>query len=162
MRRSRSGSCSRAVPANTPRSPPTVKFGPLPAIRTARTLAFSAIWVAASEIGGHVRIDRVALLRTVEAQGRDAIGEIEQHGPQRAAGLTPARRVGVLLKRANAPLVDRQQMRKVRIEGRAALPAPAAIAARHQQAAIGQITVVMTTNAKWHSLGRASGEFRVE
>src|SRR5664279_342996 len=48
MRRSRFGNCSRAVPANTPRSPPTVKFVPLPAIRTARTLSFSAIWVAAS------------------------------------------------------------------------------------------------------------------
>ena len=31
------------------------------------------------EIGGHVGIDRVALLRSVEAQGRNAIGEIEQH-----------------------------------------------------------------------------------
>jgi ABC-type branched-subunit amino acid transport system permease subunit len=140
------------------------------------------------EIGGHFGIDRVALLRTVEAQGRDAIDEIEQHGPQGAAGLTPARGVGVLLESADTPLVDRHQMRKVCVKGNAALLALAAIAARHQQSAIGQIdkslrfgariemagdrapgvaahrgwTVMMTANAKRHSLGSAAGEFRVQ
>jgi hypothetical protein len=93
-----------------------------------------------------------------------------------------------LLERADAPLVDRHQMRKVCIKGNAALLAPAAIAARHQQAAIGEIdkslrlgarvempgdrapgvaahrgrTVVMTANAERHALGGAAGEFRVE
>ena len=79
-------------------------------------------------------------------------------------------------------------MRKVCIKGRAALLAAAAIAARHQQAAIGQIdkslrlgarvemasdrapgvaahrggTVVMAANAERHSLGGAAGEFRMQ
>src|SRR5580692_1212584 len=57
------------------------------------------------EIGGHVRVDRIALLRAVETQSRHAVGEIEQHGLQGTAGLAPTRRIGVLFERADAPLV---------------------------------------------------------
>ena len=140
------------------------------------------------EIGGHIGIDRVALLRTVKAQGRDAIGNIQQHRPQGAGGLTPTRRIGVLLKSPEASLVNRDEMCKVSVEHSAGLLAPAAVASRHQQAAIGQIdkslrfgarvempgdrapgvaahragTVVITANAKRHALGSTAGEFRVE
>jgi hypothetical protein len=140
------------------------------------------------EIGGHVGINRVTLLRTVEAQRGNATGEIEQHGAQGTGGLTPARGVGVLLERPDAPSVNCNHMRKVCIESGATLLATAAIAARHQQAAIGQIekplrfgarvempgdrapgvaahrggTVVMTADAERHSRGGAAGEFRMQ
>ena len=100
----------------------------------------------------------------------------------------PAERVGKLLERLDASLVDRDQMRKGRIERGAALLAVAAITAGDQQAAIGEIeklfrfgarlempgdrapavvphrrgAVMIAANAKRHALGGAAGEFRMQ
>src|ERR1700738_4172464 len=98
----------------------------------------------------------------------------------------PTRGVGILFERLDAPLVDRNQMRKGSVEWRAALLAAAAIAAGHPQAAVREVggmfrggarlamsgnrapavaphrggTVVVATDAERHSLRGAAGEFR--
>ena len=100
----------------------------------------------------------------------------------------PARGVGKLLERLDAPLVDRDQMRKGRIERGAALLAVAAITTGHQQTAIGEIekpfrlgarlempgnrapaiaphrrgSVVIAADAERHALGGAAGELRMQ
>ncbi len=100
----------------------------------------------------------------------------------------PARRVGVLFERLDAPLVDGDQMRKGRVERCAALLAEAAITACHQQPAVREIkepfrfgpglemtgnlapavaphragTVVVAADAERHALGGAAGEFRMQ
>ena len=100
----------------------------------------------------------------------------------------PAGGVGKLLERLDASLVDRDQMRKGRIERGAALLAAAAITAGYQQAAIGEIekplrlgarlempgnrapavaphrrgSVMIAADAERHALGGAAGEFRMQ
>ena len=60
----------------------------------------------------------------------------------------PTRGVGILFERLDAPLVDRNQMRKGSVEWRAALLAAAAIAAGHQQAAVGEVEELFRFGAR--------------
>src|SRR5437879_10558422 len=96
--------------------------------------------------------------------------------------------VGKLLKRLDASLIHSNQMRKGCVQNGAALLAAAAITARHQQTAIGEIEkpfrlgvrlempgdrapavaphgggpVMIAADAERHALGGTAGEFRMQ
>jgi hypothetical protein len=78
MRRSRFGNCSRAVPAKSPRSPPTVKFAPVARDQDGADIrAFGNLRRGLGEVSGHALVDRIAHVRTVQAQCGDATFEIQ-------------------------------------------------------------------------------------